>query len=127
MHECRPHHTHTLYPRSPQVELDGVNIRGLDVDAYRSAFGLVSQEPTLFSASVRDNIRYGRPAATDSQVEAAAQAAGAHSFITTLPQGCAGGVLGLGRALGAGICAVAEAARPPRRPPSFIKTHVVQL
>ncbi len=54
---------------------------------FRRALALVPQEPVIFAATARDNIRFGRPEATDAEVEAAARAAAAHDFVTALPQG----------------------------------------
>ena len=54
---------------------------------FRSAIALVPQDPVIFAASARENIRFGRPDATDAEVEAAARAAAAHDFLTALPQG----------------------------------------
>jgi ATP-binding cassette, subfamily B, bacterial len=54
---------------------------------FRRAIALVPQDPVIFAASARDNIRFGRPDATDAEVEAAATAAAAHDFLTALPQG----------------------------------------
>jgi ATP-binding cassette subfamily B protein len=69
------------------VLVDGVDVRDLTVRSLRSAIGLVLDEPFLFSATVRENIAYGRPDATDEQVRAAARAAGAEAFIDDLPEG----------------------------------------
>jgi ATP-binding cassette subfamily B protein len=70
-----------------QVLVDGHDVRDLTVRSLRAAIGLVLDEPFLFSASVRENIAYGRPDATDAQVRAAARAAGAEGFIDALPEG----------------------------------------
>ena len=59
----------------------------MDLSFLRSQVGLVSQEPVLFSCTVRDNICYGKPDTTQGEVEKAAQAANAHSFIQKLPEG----------------------------------------
>lgn len=74
-------------PQSGRVLLDGVDIRQADPHDVRSHIGLVPQETVLFGASARENIRYGRPAASDAEVEAAARAAGAHDFVMALPEG----------------------------------------
>ena len=74
-------------PQAGQIELDGVDIRTLDPAALREAIALVPQQPTLFAASARDNIRYGRLDAGDADVDAAARAAEAFDFIAALPQG----------------------------------------
>lgn len=69
------------------VRVDGHDVRDLTVTSLRAQIGLVLDEPFLFSASVRDNIAYGRPDADDATVEAAARAAHAHEFIAALPDG----------------------------------------
>jgi len=69
------------------VTLDGIDIRRLSLLDLRGAVGLVPQEPALFSGSVRDNIAYARPDASDAEVIAAAQAAHAWEFIERLPNG----------------------------------------
>ncbi|HWE89848.1 MAG TPA: ABC transporter ATP-binding protein [Pseudonocardiaceae bacterium] len=66
---------------------DPVDIRRLRLESLRSTLGMVFEEAFLFSTSVRDNIAYGRPEATDEEVRAAAQAAEAHEFIEALPDG----------------------------------------
>jgi len=73
--------------QSGQIELDGVPIKDLTLEALRSRIGIVPQDSTVFSSSAMDNIRYGRPDATDDEVKAAAQAAHAHDFISQLPEG----------------------------------------
>ena len=70
-----------------RVTVDGVDVRDATITSLRSHVSLVPQEPLLFSTSIRDNIRYGRLAATDEEVEAAAQAARVHDFVAGLPQG----------------------------------------
>ena len=69
------------------IHLDGLNIRTLRLSSLRGAIGTVAQESVMFSASARDNIRYGCPQASDADVLAAAQAAHAHDFIQALPEG----------------------------------------
>jgi ATP-binding cassette subfamily B multidrug efflux pump len=81
-----------LIPRFYDVEagrvtLDGVDVRDIPLDALRAQIGITLQETVLFSGNVRDNIRYGRPDATDEEVVAAAKAAQAHDFITAFPDG----------------------------------------
>jgi ABC-type multidrug transport system fused ATPase/permease subunit len=77
-------------PAGGAVLLDGVDIRGLDPSWLRGrVIGTVAQEPQLFACSVADNIRYGRPGATDDEVVAAAKLAHAHGFITAFPEGYA--------------------------------------
>ena len=70
-----------------EVVVDGIDVRRYDLAAYRHRLGVVPQEPFLFAGTIRDNIAYGRPAATDAEVEAAARAVGAHDVITGLPGG----------------------------------------
>jgi ATP-binding cassette subfamily B protein len=69
------------------VLVDGHDVRDLTVRSLRAAVGLVLDEPFLFSATVRENIAYGRPDASDELVRAAARAAGAEAFIDALPEG----------------------------------------
>ncbi len=69
------------------IEIDGVNIKDISQDALRSQIGIVLQETFLFSGTIRDNIRYAMPHATDEQVIEAARIANAHDFILNLPQG----------------------------------------
>jgi ATP-binding cassette subfamily B protein len=70
-----------------EVRVDGVSVRDVGLQALRARIGIVPQDSTVFSASARENIRYGRPDASDAEVEAAARAAYAHDFITALPEG----------------------------------------
>jgi ATP-binding cassette subfamily B protein len=74
-------------PSSGRVTLDGVDLRDMRRQTFRAAMALVPQDPVIFGASARDNIRFGRPDATDAEVEAAAKAAAAHGFLSELPQG----------------------------------------
>jgi ATP-binding cassette subfamily B protein len=74
-------------PQSGRIVLDGVNTRDLDLHALRQRVGIVPQDAVIFSSSALDNIRYGRPDATDAEVKAAAHAAFAHEFISALPEG----------------------------------------
>jgi ATP-binding cassette subfamily B multidrug efflux pump len=74
-------------PSSGRVTIDGVDIRQLQQDSLLANIGVVPQESVLFSGTVKDNIRYGRPGASDDEVIAAAKAAQAHDFIIELPQG----------------------------------------
>ncbi len=69
------------------VTIDGVDVRDLRLDELRRCVGVVSQEPFLFSATVRDNIAYGRPDASDEDILRAAKLARAEAFIDALPQG----------------------------------------
>lgn len=70
-----------------QIRIDGRDIRTLDLRGYRRQLGLVPQSPFLFSGTVADNIRYGRPEATDEEVAAAAAQLGDGSWLDDLPQG----------------------------------------
>ncbi|MGY0558224.1 MULTISPECIES: ABC transporter transmembrane domain-containing protein [unclassified Lysobacter] len=74
-------------PRSGTISVDGIDIRQLDPGQLRSAMALVSQQPSIFATTARDNIRYGRLEASDGDVEAAVEAAHATDFIRALPQG----------------------------------------
>ena len=69
------------------MTLDGVDVRKLQLSWLRGQIGLVSQEPVLFAASIRDNILYGKPDASEAEVVAAAKSANAHNFIAALPDG----------------------------------------
>ncbi len=70
-----------------KVTIDGVDVRDVTLESLRSQIGIVLQETNLFSGSIRDNIAFGRPDATDAEVMAAAKAAAAHDFITAFPEG----------------------------------------
>jgi ATP-binding cassette subfamily B multidrug efflux pump len=70
-----------------RVTLDGADLRDIPLHALRTQVGIALQEPVLFSGTVRDNIRYGRPEVTEEEVIAAAQAAQAHDFIVAFPDG----------------------------------------
>ena len=74
-------------PSSGRVLLDDVDLRNTDPVGVRRHIGLVSQEPTIFSASAMENIRYGRIEASDAEIRAAAEAAAATAFIERLPEG----------------------------------------
>jgi ATP-binding cassette subfamily B protein len=74
-------------PAAGRVRIDGVDLKDLRPEELRAQIGLVPQETVLFGASARENIRYGRPDATDAEIEAAARAAAADEFIRALPQG----------------------------------------
>ena len=74
-------------PASGRILLDGVPLDAMRRDIFRRAIALVPQDPVIFAESARENIRFGRPEASDAEVEAAARAAAAHDFITRLPQG----------------------------------------
>ncbi|MHC4829134.1 MAG: ABC transporter ATP-binding protein, partial [Planctomycetota bacterium] len=74
-------------PDGGQILLDDRDLRELDPDWLRSQVGVVAQEPILFAATIAENIRYGRPDATDAEVDAVAQAANATAFIEAFPEG----------------------------------------
>ncbi len=74
-------------PEAGRITLDGTDLRDLARADFRRDIALVPQDPMIFAASARDNIRFGRPDATDAEVEAAARAAAAHDFLDALPQG----------------------------------------
>src|SRR6185369_2558485 len=74
-------------PASGRILVDGVDIASADPSAVRAGIGLVPQETMIFGATARENIRYGRPEATDAEIEAAAGAAAADEFLRVLPEG----------------------------------------
>ncbi len=89
-------------PQEGRVLADGQDLRHLDPGAFRRQLGYVPQEAFLFSGSVRDNIAYGRPDATDADVERAARAVGAHDLVAQLPGGYHHQLPERGRSLSAG-------------------------
>ena len=74
-------------PQEGAIKLDGVDLREMQREDFRSQIAVVPQDPVIFSGSARDNIRFGRPEASDAEVEAAAKAAAAHEFIEALSEG----------------------------------------
>jgi len=72
-----------------RISIDGHDIRSLDLASYRSRLGIVTQTPFLFDGSVLENIRYGKPGASDAEVERAARHVGGGDWIRSLPQGLA--------------------------------------
>ena len=74
-------------PLSGRIELDGVATRDMDLHELRQRIGIVPQDAVIFSSSALENIRYGKPGASDDEVRAAAHAAFANEFITALPEG----------------------------------------
>jgi ATP-binding cassette subfamily B protein len=74
-------------PRGGAISLDGVPVQSADPRDFRARIALVPQESTVFAASARENIRFGRPDATDAEVERAAELAHAAEFIRRLPEG----------------------------------------
>ncbi|MGE0152274.1 MAG: ABC transporter transmembrane domain-containing protein [Reyranellaceae bacterium] len=76
-------------PDSGAIRLDGVDVRRASLEALRTRIAIVPQEPVLFSTDAWENIRYGRPDASDAEVRAAAEAAAASEFLDRLPEGFA--------------------------------------
>ena len=74
-------------PKSGEVTLDGIDLRDMARADFRDAIALVPQDPVIFATTARENIRFGRPEASDAEVEAAARAAHAHDFLMALPEG----------------------------------------
>jgi len=74
-------------PQSGAIRIDGTDLRDMARGEFRKRIALVPQDPVIFAATARENIRFGRPEATDAEVEAAAQAAAAHEFLAALPEG----------------------------------------
>jgi ABC-type multidrug transport system fused ATPase/permease subunit len=74
-------------PLEGTVRIDGADLRDVDLESLRNDVGLVSDDPFLFSASIRENVAYARPDASDQEVEDAARRAGIHDFIAGLPDG----------------------------------------
>ena len=74
-------------PTAGSVEIDGIDVRSLAVSSLRDAIGIVQQDVYLFGGTVRENIAYGRPGASDAEVERAARRANVHDFIVGLPDG----------------------------------------
>ncbi|MEO8324414.1 MAG: ABC transporter ATP-binding protein [Nitrospirota bacterium] len=74
-------------PTEGRIRLNGINLQSLTLQSLRQNMALVLQEPVLFSSTIRENIAYGRPEATNAEIESAARDAGAHDFIQSLPQG----------------------------------------
>jgi ATP-binding cassette subfamily B protein len=74
-------------PQSGRITLDGQDIASLERASFREHIAIVPQDPVIFATSARENISFGRPGATDAEVEAAAKAAAAHEFIQDLPTG----------------------------------------
>jgi ATP-binding cassette, subfamily B, bacterial len=74
-------------PQDGRIRIDGVDVAEADPQAVRRRIGLVPQDTVLFAATARENIRYGRPGATDEEIETAARAAAADEFLRRLPEG----------------------------------------
>ena len=84
------------------VEVDGHDLRRIDLHEFRHQLGYVPQEAFLFSGTIRDNVAYGRPEASDAEVETAARAVGAHEFIARLSGGYHHELTERGRSLSSG-------------------------
>jgi len=89
-------------PTAGRVLVDGLDLRDLDLAAFRHQLGYVPQEPFLFSGTIRSNIAYGRPEATDLDIERAARAVGAHDLVAGMERGYLSPVSEAGRSLSAG-------------------------
>lgn len=74
-------------PQNGRILIDGTDIRSMRRSEFRRLIALVAQDPAIFADSARENIRFGNPAATDNEVEQAAESAAIHEFLTGLPQG----------------------------------------
>ncbi|MBR9653095.1 ABC transporter transmembrane domain-containing protein [Thalassovita aquimarina] len=74
-------------PQAGRILLDGADLKGMARSEFRKNLALVPQDPVIFATTARENIRFGRPGASDAEVEAAANAAAAHDFIMKLPEG----------------------------------------
>jgi ABC-type multidrug transport system fused ATPase/permease subunit len=89
-------------PTHGRVTVDGVDLRDLTLDSWTRQYAMVGQTPFVFHTTIEENIRYGRPAATRGEIEAAARAAGIHDFIASLPDGYATDVADAGARLSGG-------------------------
>jgi ATP-binding cassette subfamily B protein len=89
-------------PTGGAVTVDGIDLRDIDLGAFRRQLGVVPQEAFLFTGTIRDNIAYGRPDASDAEVEAAARAVGAHDLVASMPLGYLTHVSERGRSLSSG-------------------------
>ena len=107
-------------PASGRITLDGIDVSAADPRAVRARIGLVAQDPVVFRGSAADNIRYGRPEATDAEVRSAAQAAGATEFLDRLPDGFASELGERGRRLSGGQRQRIAIARAILRDPSVL-------
>lgn len=103
-----------------RIEVDGVDIRNYDLFSYRRQLGMVAQIPFLFSGTVRDNIRYGSPDATDAELEATAATIGQGLWLDALPQGLDTNVGEAGRSLSLGQRQLVALARLLLQDPSII-------
>jgi len=69
------------------IQVDGIDVRDVTIESLRTKIGIVLQETTLFSGTIRENVSFGRPDAADDEIESAARAAAAHEFIISFPEG----------------------------------------
>ena len=74
-------------PSSGRIVIDGLDVREVSLDSLRSQIGIVLQDTTLFSGTIRENIAFGRPEASQADIESAARSAAAHDFIMSFPEG----------------------------------------
>lgn len=74
-------------PQQGSISIDGIDLREMERGAFRQGISVVPQDPVIFATSAMENIRFGRPGATDAEVQEAARAAAAHDFLTALPEG----------------------------------------
>ena len=89
-------------PDQGRITIDGIDIRSVSLHSLRERIAVVFQDPGLFYRSIADNLRIGKPDATDAEIEAAAQAADAHNFVVVKPEGYATLVAERGRSLSGG-------------------------
>ncbi len=74
-------------PAKAQIKIDGLDVRDVTIESLRAQIGIVLQDTTLFSGTIRDNVAFGRPDASMEEITAAAKAASAHDFIMSFPDG----------------------------------------
>jgi ABC-type multidrug transport system fused ATPase/permease subunit len=103
-----------------EILIDGHDIRSLDLAVYRSRLGIVTQTPFLFDGSVLENIRYGRPDATDAEVEQVARQVGGGDWIASLPNGLASEVGERGAQLSMGQRQIVALARVLLQDPAIV-------
>jgi ATP-binding cassette subfamily B protein len=107
-------------PLDGRILVDGIPLTDIDLEDFRRQLGYVPQEAFLFTGTIRDNIAYARPDATDAEVEAAARAVGAHDFIAELAQGYLQPVIERGRSLSSGQRQLIALARAELVEPSIL-------
>jgi ATP-binding cassette, subfamily B, bacterial len=103
-----------------RILIDGEDIRALDLAAYRARLGIVTQTPFLFDGTVRENIRYGRPEASDAEVEAAARGIAGGDWIASLPRGLETSVGERGAGLSMGQRQIVALARVLLQDPAIV-------